>query len=93
MKKQIVKFLDYSIENTGNGDGWVISKPKGKDYECNLGNFNELNTAKKQAMMFFMIARPEIFSHSLVNRTLYGIKSGFLIATLSMPNIISNLKS
>ena len=67
-----VEFLDYNIVNSGNSDGWVItkksSKPNYKGYECNLGNFRELESAKEYCVRFFMIARPETFSHTICNK-------------------------
>jgi hypothetical protein len=71
MEKQEVKFLDYVIVNTGNGDGWVLQK---KSYavknlwECHLGNFKDLDMAKKYAVLNFMVARPADFSHEIVAR-------------------------
>ncbi len=58
------QFLDYTIKNTGNGDGYVLFKhgKKSKHYECNLGNFSKAVDARKAAVLFFMIARPEEFA-------------------------------
>ena len=68
-----IDFLDYTIVNSGNSDGWVItkdsSKPNYKSYECNLGNFSSLEDAKKYCVRFFMIARPVIFARSICNKT------------------------
>lgn len=68
MDEQNVKFLDYEIVNSGNGDGWVITKPSGKPYECHLGNFNELETAKRYCVLNFMSARPADFSAQIIAR-------------------------
>lgn len=66
-----VNFLDYEISNTGNGDGWVLSKV-GTSYtnlwERHLGNFTELETAKKYAVQNFMVARPVNFHAQVVAR-------------------------
>jgi hypothetical protein len=61
-KTETVKFLDYEIVNTGNGDGWVLTKQSGALWECHLGNFHDVESAKKDAVHCFMIARPEEFS-------------------------------
>ena len=66
--KLVVKFLDYEIINTGNGDGWVLTKPEGELYECNLGNFTKLDTAKRYAVQYFMVARPQFFASHAVAR-------------------------
>ena len=70
MKKQTVNFLDYRIVNTGNSDGWVITKSYAYEnlWECNLGNFSDLEVAKKWAVLNFMIARPDVFHASIVYR-------------------------
>jgi len=68
-----INFLDYTIVNSGNSDGWVItkdsSKPNYKGYECNLGNFKELEDAKEYCVRYFMIARPEVFATSICRKT------------------------
>lgn len=61
--RQEVKFLDYTIALTC--DGWVITKPKGKLYECNLGNYSALNDAKAAAVIYFMLERPDIFAKNI----------------------------
>jgi hypothetical protein len=66
MKK--VSYLDYEIVNSGNSDGWVITKPQGKLYECNLGNYRTLESAKRDATLYFLAARPEVFARNVVNR-------------------------
>ena len=69
MKRDIVHFLDYEIVNSGNGDGFVITKPKGKIHECNLGNYSTLESAKRDCVTHFMIARPEYFAAQILHRT------------------------
>jgi hypothetical protein len=62
-------FLDYTIINTGNSDDWVLLKDNVKStYECHLGNYSTVDEAKKAAILFFMIARPEVFHASLYYR-------------------------
>lgn len=69
MEKDIVKFLDYEIVNTNNGDGWILLKPSVlTNYECHLGNYSNVESAKKYAIHFFMIARPEKFSAQIAAR-------------------------
>ena len=64
--------MDYTIRNSGNSDGWVITKdsnkPNYKRFECNLGNFSTLKSAKEYCVRFFMIKRPETFSHTICNK-------------------------
>lgn len=71
-KGQALLFLDYKIQNSRNNDGLVLSKA-GEGYESHLGNYGEgteenVENCKRYAVMFFMVARPEIFAHSVVNR-------------------------
>lgn len=73
---ETIKYLDYEIKNSGNSDGWVITKPfntqRNNLWECNLGNFNDLMVAKKYATLHFLTARPETFANNIVNRMLNG---------------------
>lgn len=64
------KFLDYTIVNSGNSDSLVITKPEGQLYECNLGNFKELDSAKRACILYFMIARPHVFATTVFYRTI-----------------------
>ena len=71
-----IQYLDYTIVNSGNSDGWVITKKpsvlndfKIENYECNLGNFTELEDAKEYCVRFFMIVRPETFAKTICNKT------------------------
>ena len=83
MTKQTVKFLDYEIVNTGNGDGWILLKPNATYvnlWESHLGNYNDVETAKKSAVQYFMIARPATFSsqiHFRMNGT-HAYHDGYL---------------
>ena len=66
-----VNFLDYVIVNSGNSDGWVIKKADfdaANLWECHLGNFSTLETAKQWAVLNFMIARPAVFHASIIYR-------------------------
>ena len=65
---ETVKFLDYAIINTGNGDDWVLTKPGGELWERHLGNYNDVNSAKKYAFLYFLAAHPEDFSHMVIAR-------------------------
>lgn len=86
-----VEFLDYNIVNSGNSDGWVItkksSKPNYKGYECNLGNFRELESVK--------IARPETFSHTISGtcHEYYLLKGCLEKENIPMPKEISSIDS
>lgn len=66
--KHTVIFLDYAIVNSGNSDGWVITKPTGDLWECHLGNFDNLDKAKLWAVRYFMISRASIFAHGIARR-------------------------
>jgi len=57
-----VQFLDYEIVNSGNGDNWVVTKPSGELWETHLGNYINLEEAKKDCVLNFMIARPAQFA-------------------------------
>ncbi len=72
-----IKFLDYVIKNSLNNDGLVLYHKSRVGYQCHLGNFGEgtqenIDTAKKWAVVFFMIARPEKFATSLVYKIFGG---------------------
>lgn len=70
METIMKKFLDYTIVNSGNSDGWVITKPEGQLYECNLGNYGSLDDAKRACVLYFMIARPDVFATTIYYRTI-----------------------
>ena len=70
-----IPFLDYTIVNSGNSDGWVITKVpselndfKVENYEYNLGNFTNLEDAKEACVCYFMIARPQTFAKTISNK-------------------------
>ncbi len=75
-ERQFVKFLDFEITNTGNGDGWVLlgNVPNNVLSQTHLGNFGNDTTdeAKRYATVLFMIFRPEIFAENIATRLLYG---------------------
>jgi hypothetical protein len=69
------KFLDYILRDTYNGDGIVLKKEKkASGYECHLGNYGKcegqgsIDLAKRAAVIFFMLARPEIFATTVFYR-------------------------
>lgn len=68
-----IEFLDYHIIACTNGDGIVLSKDSKKKgyrlYECHLGNYSSVVDAKKAAIVYFMIARPEDFATNIFHRT------------------------
>lgn len=66
--KQKTKFLDYEIVNSGNSDGFVITKPDGELWEGHLGNYSTLESAKEYCVRYFMIARPNEFSAQICAR-------------------------
>jgi len=72
-KGESIKFLDYTITNSLNNDGLVLLKEYGKPYESHLGNYGEateenIDYCKKDAIIHFMIARPETFATTLVRK-------------------------
>lgn len=70
-------YLDYEIIYCTNNDGIILRKPKSyAGYEIHLGNYGTLDNAKVAAVVHFMLARPEVFSHSLRNKILKGSRSG-----------------
>lgn len=58
-KKQ---FLDYEIKYCTNNDGIVLYHQSRGGYEVHLGNYSSLESAEMSAIIFFMIARPHLFS-------------------------------
>ena len=79
-KGESIKFLDYVIKNSQNNDGLVLMKEKEErfGYESHLGNYGEgtqenVDSCKKYAVLYFMLARPEIFATTVVNKI---IRSG-----------------
>lgn len=74
------KFLDYTIKNSLNNDGLVLSKEGGKSYETHLGNFGvgtkeNIDLCKQYATLHFMVARPEHFA-TIVTRKMKKSDSG-----------------
>lgn len=77
-KGESINFLDYTIMNSRNNDGLILMKnnshnPSLYNYEHHLGNYGEgtqenLDFCKKNAILFFMIARPQIFAHCITNK-------------------------
>lgn len=72
-KGKSIQFLDYTIKNSSNNDGLVLSKPGGQLYECHLGNYGEgtkenIDSCKKDALLHFMVARPSEFAVTIVRK-------------------------
>lgn len=70
-KGDIKNFLDYQIEYCENNDGIVLCKQKNSQrelYEYHLGNYSSLEHAEKAAIIYFMLARPSIFSTNIFYR-------------------------
>ncbi len=68
-KGETLRYLDYDIKNSTNNDGLVLRK----EGELYLGNFGpgtaaNLETAKRYAVIYFMLARPSIFAGTLANK-------------------------
>lgn len=69
-------FLGYTIFNCTNNDGLVLSYEgqEAKDYEYHLGNFGDgtkkenVDYAKKFALLHFMIKRPSDFASTICFR-------------------------
>jgi hypothetical protein len=75
-----IKYLGYTIKNSLNNDGIVLSKENGSSYEYHLGNYGEgtkenIDFCKKDALIYFMLARPEHFANTLC-RKIRKINSG-----------------
>ena len=83
-KGESLEFLGYTIKNSLNDDGLVLSRESedAQDYETHLGNYGDgenqiaVENAKKAALLFYMLARPEIFAHSLLQKIMRGSGSG-----------------
>lgn len=74
-------FLGFTIKNTGNSDGYVMfcskdMKTMNDLYRVHMGNYNELNSAKKAALVQYLMDRPNIFAGLIRNFCLYG-KGGY----------------
>jgi len=79
-KGESIHFLDYIIMNCLNNDGLVLFKQNSNNYEYHLGNFGigtqeNIDNAKKFATLFFMVARPEEFATTVVNK-MWRLNSG-----------------
>jgi hypothetical protein len=74
-KKFELEYLGFLITNTWNSDGYVLQgKPKRglPLWQCHLGNYQELDEAKKAALFYFMLDRPEKFATHIQHRAMYG---------------------
>ena len=69
-----IDFLDYTIVYTNKADGLVLMKHRDRPqegYECHLGNFGtNIDNAKKAAIIYFMLARPEHFATNMLYRAM-----------------------
>ncbi len=67
-------FLGYKIHNSWNSDGYVLIGPDGNDqgFMCHLGNYKHEDDAKKAALFYFMLLRPEHFGDHIASGYLYG---------------------
>ena len=81
-KGDSIEFLGYTIRNSGNNDGIILSKSKDyKLYETHLGNYGtgikqNVDNAKQAALIHFMLARPETFATLIIHKIMSGSKSG-----------------
>lgn len=89
----VVKFLDYQIVNSGNGDGWVLTKKLevAKFYETHLGNFSNIISAKEDAIRQFMIARPQNFSAHLAHMLRSNCKHGAYMNYYMFKEVVEKL--
>ena len=67
-KNKITRYLDFQIIECANNDGIVLSKDTGELWGSHLGNYRDLDDAKKAAIIHLMIARPMHFSVQLYHR-------------------------
>lgn len=73
-KGQSITFLGYTIKNSLNNDGLVLSNKTSKlSHESHLGNYgtgtaDHIQSAKKDALIYYMLARPEVFANTLCNK-------------------------
>lgn len=72
-KGESMNYLDYIIHNSANDDGLVLMKEKGKMYEGHLGNYGtgtkaNIDFCKRDAVLHFMLARPQIFAVTLTRK-------------------------
>jgi hypothetical protein len=76
MRKNVIdiQYLGFRIKNTGNSDGNVLFNDKEGSpfWQCHLGNYGSVMDAKRSALFFFMLNRPEDFGRNIHRRTMYG---------------------
>jgi len=68
-------YLGYKIINNWNGDNYILvgNLKTNKDFwKTHLGNFKDLMEAKRNALFFYMLERPDLFANQLRNRCLYS---------------------
>lgn len=66
-----VRFLGYKMGKSGN-DGIVLARESpdamhALSYDSHLGNYKTIEDAKKAAVLYFMLARPEQFAGELAS--------------------------
>ena len=70
--------LGFNIRNTGNSDGYVLMHPLAdQDFSkygwlCNLGNYGSLESARRDALIYFMIINADKFGHHIRNLIVSG---------------------
>lgn len=69
-----MNFLDTTIHNSGNSDGFVPVVKNAIDFRSHLGNYSTLRDAMKGAFLYFLISRPKHFHSSTFHR-LIGTKT------------------
>ena len=65
-----IEYLGFRIRNTWNSDGYVLFNHK-VSWGSHLGNFNSLMEAKRNALFFYLLERPEHFASLIRTMTLY----------------------
>lgn len=80
-KGEKISFLGYTIRNCENNDGIVLSGTCGSLANSHLGNYGpgtqqSVDNAMQAAIIYYMLARPEVFSACLVNKIMGSSTSG-----------------
>jgi hypothetical protein len=92
-KGEQINYLDYVIKNCTNNDGVVLLKPGAHNYESHLGNYGNgenLDNVKISAIVFYMIARPEIFATTIMQKILSGNDNGTYHEYFKLKNSLKN---
>jgi hypothetical protein len=95
-KGESMTFLDYTIKNSANNDGLVLMKESrgAKGYECHLGNYGtgtqeNIDSCKRYAIMYFLVARPEKFATQMVNKAM-RLNSGCMSEYYALKHVCEN---